>query len=135
MVGTVEVIVFPKDYAVCRSEIYAGNKVLIRGRASVGVEEQGKLIAEKILSFDQLERELWVRFRDFGEYKLQEKYLMSLSGLDGMAGDTKIAVYLSDTRQVKYLKPEYSIHVNNEVLRMLKARFGDSNVQMNIRKI
>ena len=135
LVGTVEVIVFPKDYAVCRSEIYAGNKVLIRGRASVGVEEQGKLIAEKILSFDQLERELWVRFRDFGEYKLQEKYLMSLSGLDGMAGDTKIAVYLSDTRQVKYLKPEYSIHVNNEVLRMLKARFGDSNVQMNIRKI
>ena len=135
LVGTVEVIVFPKDYAVCRSEIYAGNKVLIRGRASVGVEEQGKLIAEKILGFDQLERELWVRFRDFGEYKLQEKYLMSLSGLDGMAGDTKIAVYLSDTRQVKYLKPEYSIHVNNEVLRMLKARFGDSNVQMNIRKI
>ena len=85
LVGTVEVIVFPKDYAVCRSEIYAGNKVLIRGRASVGVEEQGKLIAEKILGFDQLERELWVRFRDFGEYKLQEKYLMSLSGLDGIS--------------------------------------------------
>ena len=133
--GTVEVIVFPRDYAVYRSLIYAGNKILIRGRASVGSEESGKLIAEKIVGFDQIQKELWIRFRNFGEYKLQEKYLMQLCEAEGMAGNTQLAVFLADSRQIKYLRPEYGIFCSEEVLRMLKARFGESNVQMKIRKI
>ena len=135
LMGTVEVIIFPKDYAVYRGMIFTGNKVLIRGRASVGSEESGKLIAERILGFDQLDREIWIRFKNFGEYKLQEKYLTALSSMDGMAGNEQLAVYLADSRQIKYLKPEYSIDGNPEVIKMLKARFGDSNVQVRIKKI
>ena len=135
LVGTLEVIVFPKDYAIYRPLIFAGNKVLIRGRASVGTEEEGKLIAEKILGFDQLEREVWIRFKDLGEYRLQEAYLMDLSGFEGMAGNTKLAIFLADTRQIKYMPPECSINGNEEVLRMLKARFGENNVEVNVRKI
>ena len=135
LVGTLEVIVFPKDYAIYRPLIFAGNKVLIRGRASVGTEEEGKLIAEKILSFDEIEREIWIRFKNLEAYKLQEAYLLDLAGFEGMAGNARLAIFLADTRQIKYMPPECSINGNEEVLRMLKARFGENNVEVNVRKI
>ncbi|MBQ9030667.1 MAG: DNA polymerase III subunit alpha [Parasporobacterium sp.] len=135
LLGNVEVIVFPKDYAIYRSLIYPGNKVLIRGRATVGVEEKGKLIAEKILGFDQIEREIWIRFGSFADYKLQESYLTDLAGIGGLQGSARLAVYLADSRQVKYLRPEYSIRSGEDVLEMLRARFGAGNVKLNIRKL
>ncbi len=135
LVGTVEVLIFPKNYAMAKAEIFAGNKVLIKGRATVGSEEQGKLIADTVLGFDKIKREIWFRFKDYEDYKLQEKYLLSLSSIEGMAGDTQIIVYLSDTKQIKRLDKPYSIKINSEILKMLRARYGDGNVQVNIKKV
>ncbi len=134
LVGTVEVLLFPKTYMQAKPEIFTGNKVLIKGKATVGSEEQGKLIADTVLGFDKIRREIWFRFRDYEDYKLQEKYLLSLSSIEEMAGDTQVVIYLADTKQVKRLDRSYSIRTNNEILKMLRARYGESNVQVNIKK-
>ena len=60
---------------------------------------------------------------------------MSLSETEELAGPVQIGIFLADSRQIKYLRPEYALTVNPEVLRMLKARFGDSNVQIKVTKI
>ncbi|MCF0230275.1 MAG: DNA polymerase III subunit alpha, partial [Parasporobacterium sp.] len=119
LMGTVEVIVFPKDYATYRDRIFTGNKVLIRGHATVGTEEAGKLIAEKVVSFDEIEREIWFRFRDLEEYRRQEKYLTELARAEGMAGNNSICVFLADSRQVKKMPAECSLHLNDELLKRL----------------
>lgn len=134
LVGTVEVLLFPKTYMQAKPEIFTGNKVLIKGKATVGSEEQGKLIADTVLGFDKIRREIWFRFRDYEDYKLQEKYLLSLSSIEEMAGDTQVVIYLADTKQVKRLDRSCSIRTNNEILKMLRARYGESNVQVNIKK-
>ena len=135
LVGSVEVIVFPKDYAAVRDKIFAGNKILIKGHASVGAEEQGKLIAEKIVGFDQVGKEVWIRFPNFESYKQQEKFLLELSSHPDAAGNTAVAIFLADSRQVKYLRPENAVHASEELLQMLRTKFGESNVQINIKKI
>ena len=135
LVGTVEILLFPKTYMQAKPEIFAGNKVLIKGKATVGSEEQGKLIADTVLGFDKIKREIWFRFRDYEDYKLQEKYLLSLSSIEEMAGDTQVMIYLADTKQVKRLDKSYSIRINNEILKMLRARYGEGNVQVNIKKV
>lgn len=53
LAGSVEVLVFPKDYEKRRDMLIKDEKVFIRGRASVGDEPVGKLICEQIIPFSR----------------------------------------------------------------------------------
>src|SRR5699024_12272070 len=63
--GTVEVILFPRDYQKYRDLLVMDTGVYVRGRASVS-EETGKLVAELVLSMDQLPKEVWIQVPDVG---------------------------------------------------------------------
>ncbi len=56
--GTVEVIVFPRDYDKNRSVIEEDRKkgVLIKGRVTVEEDKPAKLICSEILPFDELDK-------------------------------------------------------------------------------
>ena len=71
LVGTVEVLVFPQSFNTYRSVIDTSDKVFITGRVSANADENGKLICEKIVSFDSVPQKLWIRFANMAEY--QEK--------------------------------------------------------------
>ena len=133
LTGSVEVIVFPRDYEVSRADILKGNKVLIRGRASVGTEESGKLIAEKIVPFDRIRKDLWIRFPDYSTFKQDESGLYELLHQAGRPGDAKVGIMLEDTRQYKYLPAEYAVAVNEELMTALKAQYGEDNVRVRYR--
>ncbi|MCM1569627.1 MAG: DNA polymerase III subunit alpha [Roseburia sp.] len=53
LVGNVEVVVFPGDYERYGNLLMEEAKVFIRGRASVEEDKDGKLICEKIVSFEE----------------------------------------------------------------------------------
>ena len=130
MLGTVEVIAFPRDFEYNRNNIFEGNKVLIKGRVSIGDEEQGKLIAEKILNLDNVKRELWIQFPNYDEYKLQEKYIMDLRNINGLAGSCCINVFLKDTKLVKRFPEEFSVNISEALLKLLKTRYGSENIMV-----
>ncbi len=134
MYGTVEIIVFPRDYANLRRYIEVGRKVLITGRVSVGSEEDGKLIASKIIGFDEALKDVWVRFADFEEYIAQEQYLAGLSGLECGAGRDSIIVYLIKEKQKKRLPSRYNIAATDEMLDIMKRKFGDKNIAVTYRR-
>ena len=64
LVGTVEVVVFPRDYERNAALIETDAKVFIMGKVSAEDDKASKLICEKIVSFDQVPRELWIQFAD-----------------------------------------------------------------------
>ena len=68
-VGTVAVIVFPKDYERNAELISEDAKVFIEGRVSVEEEKASKLILERIYPFDDTRRELWIQFPDRQAYE------------------------------------------------------------------
>ena len=78
LAGSVEVLVFPKDYEKRRDMLIKDEKVFIRGRASVGDEPVGKLICEQIIPFSQVPRELWIQYADKDAYLAGEKELLDL---------------------------------------------------------
>lgn len=53
LVGNVEVIVFPKDYERYGSLLAEDAKVFIKGRAAVEEDRDGKVICERIVSFEE----------------------------------------------------------------------------------
>ena len=64
LAGSVEVIIFPKDYETYRPMLETDRKVFIRGRVSADGENQAKLICVKIIPFDEVPREVWIQFPD-----------------------------------------------------------------------
>ena len=76
--GTLEVIVFPKDYEKYRAILSPDQKIFVKGRVSLGDEVQGKLICEKIVAFSEIPGELWIQFQDLESYQMNEKKLLSM---------------------------------------------------------
>ncbi len=53
LVGSVEVVVFPKDYEKYAALLVEESKIFVRGRASLEEDKDGKVICEQIISFEE----------------------------------------------------------------------------------
>ena len=84
--GTVEVVVFPRDYEKYRQYLEEDNKIFVKGRVSEEDDKASKLICEKILPFGQKKKELWIQFPDKETYLEEEAitygYLADSEGHD-----------------------------------------------------
>ena len=128
LVGTVEVIVFPKDYEANSTKLVEDSKVFIRGRVSVEEEKDGKLICEKITLFDDIQKKLWVKFPDMDIYEKDKQELYDM--LSDSDGKDKVIIYIENPKAMKELPRNRSIHVEPELIRRLQIRFGVENVKV-----
>ena len=127
LVGIVEVVVFPRDYATYREVIESSDKIFVTGRVNANVDENGKLICEKIVSFDSVPRRLWIRFEDEVEYS--EKQDMMLSMLSVSDGHDNVIVYCTAENKRIPLPNSRNVKITAELLAQLRAVFGEKNVE------
>lgn len=128
MVGTVEVLVFPRDYESKRSLLTEDSKVFVRGRASIGDDPVGKLILESITPFDSLPRELWLKFSDKAEYDAKHRQMFDI--LRTSEGQDTVIVYLEKERAKKIMPANWKVFANKEVLARLYQILGENNVKL-----
>ena len=127
LVGTVEVIVFPKDYTTYRAVLDSSDKLFITGRVSANLDENAKLVCERIVSFDEVPRKLWIRFADEAEYHRQEQGLLSM--LEDSDGHDKVIVYCTAQDKRRLLPDSRNIKITAELLAQLRSIYGDKNVE------
>ncbi len=128
LVGSVEVIVFPQSYEKYSAKLVEDGKVFIEGRVSVDEERDGKLICEKITSFDELPRKVWLRFPNMGDYAQKEKALSD--AMFESEGNDSVIIYIEETRQKKQLPANKNINADSEVLDRLRGLCGEENVKV-----
>lgn len=126
--GTVEVIIFPRDYEKYSRYLNEDEKVFVAGHANVEEDKNGKLICEKIYSFDDTKRELWLQFATKESYEEKEKELYSR--LYGSDGNDEIVIYIASPRAMKRLGQNYNIHINLELVGNLTEFLGEKNVKI-----
>ena len=126
--GTVEVIIFPRDYEKYSRYLNEDEKVFVAGHANVEEDKNGKLICEKIYSFDDTKRELWLQFATKEAFEEKEKELYSL--LYGSDGNDEIVIYIASPRAMKRLGQNYNIHINPELVGNLTEFLGEKNVKI-----
>lgn len=126
--GTVEVIIFPRDYEKYSRYLNEDEKVFVAGHANVEEDKNGKLICEKIYSFDDTKRELWLQFATKESYEEKEKELYSR--LYGSDGNDEIVIYIASPRAMKRLGQNYNIHINPEIVGNLTEFLGEKNVKI-----
>ena len=128
LVGTVEVVVFPRDYERNAALIEADSKVFIMGRVAAEDDKASKLICEKIVSFDQVPRELWIQFADRKQYEQEVAELYDT--LRQSDGSDHVVVYLRAEKQMKHLSASRSVEIEDNLLGILREKYGAENVKV-----
>ena len=128
LLGTVEVVVFPRDYGKYQSLLEVDSKVFIRGRANGEEENNGKLIFEKVYGFDEAKRELWIQFPDKEQFIAQEDKLYKM--LAESDGKDSVVIYLSAERARKRLPDSRNIEIEEGLMNNLTKIYGENNVKV-----
>ena len=128
LVGTVEVIVFPKPYQEYRTHIFADNKIFVTGDVDRRDDENGKIRANKIIPFDLIPRDVWIKFTDKQSYIDSEKLLFNV--LRESDGHDRVIIYCEAEKARKVLPPSMTIRASLETLDTLRAHFGVENVKV-----
>ncbi|MCX4318244.1 DNA polymerase III subunit alpha [Lachnospiraceae bacterium 38-14] len=128
LLGTVEVVVFPRDYGKYQFLLEVDSKVFIRGRANVEEEKNGKLICERVYGFDEAKRELWIQFPDKEQFIAQEDKLYKM--LAESDGKDSVVIYLSAERARKRLPDSRNIEIEEGLMNNLTKIYGENNVKV-----
>ena len=125
--GTVEVILFPRDYQKYRDLLVMDTGVYVRGRASVS-EETGKLVAELVLSMDQLPKEVWIQVPDVGCFQEKQESLYQV--IRQFPGELPLVIYSRKEKAIKRLPAYENISDAPSVLEELTLLFGEKNIKL-----
>ena len=128
LLGTVEVVVFPRDYEKYKEYLQEENKVFIRGRVSEEDDAPSKLICESVVPFSQTRKELWLQYTDKDTFLAQEQMLYDLIGSSD--GRDEVVIYCKKERVVKRLGRNRNVQVEPGLLSRLMNYLGDSCVKV-----
>ncbi len=128
LVGTVEVVVFPRDYEKCQMFLNEDARLFIQGRVSAEDDKASKLILEKVRTFDDMPKELWIQFESREDYAKAETGLVD--DLMSSRGNSSVVIYLKDVKAMKKLPPAYQVHIEDSWLEHMCEKYGSSNVKI-----
>ena len=128
LVGNVEVIVFPNVYEKQSALLEQDAKVFISGHVSAEEEKNSKLICDRIFSFDEGKREIWIQFPDIKACQNREAELLEL--LREVEGPDGVVLYAAKERQAKRLHEKWNVKGDKQLLTVLKEHFGEKNVKV-----
>ncbi len=128
LVGTLEIIVFPRDYEKYRSYFENDARIFVQGRVTIEEEKNGKLILERVYSFDETHKELWLQFPDMESYERQSARVFE--ELRTSDGQDDVVVYIADRRVMKRLGPNWRVSATLALAQSLCALFGQNNVKV-----
>ena len=128
LLGTVEVVVFPRDYEKNRALLEVDEKVFIKGRVSEEDEKASKLICEQVIPFEKKKKELWIQFPDKNSYLENEQIVDGY--LADSEGEDEVVIYCQSERAVKRLPKNRNIQINPQVLSRLMNHYGEKRVKV-----
>lgn len=128
LAGSVEIVVFPRDYEKYAGKLVEEEKVFITGRTSIEEDKDGKVIFESMMTFDEAPKKLWIKFPSIEEYVQKERVLSSILALS--EGNDRVVIYCEKEKQQKPLPANQNVKADDRLLESLKSAFGESNIKV-----
>ena len=128
LVGSIEVLVFPKVYEQESAKLTEENKVFVKGRVSAEEDRDGKLICESIQAFDDIRKTLWIKFPTKPEYEAAEKQLLEI--LAESDGNDGVVIYVENPKAKKALPPNRSVRADQALIARLGELYGEGNIKL-----
>ena len=128
LMGTVEVVVFPRDYERNQNYLNEDSKVFVKGRVSEEDDAPSKLICETIIPFEQTKRELWIQYGDKLEYGEDEPHLFDMLGES--EGNDTVVIYCKKERAIKRLPAGRNVCAEPALIVKLKNYYGEDRIRV-----
>ena len=128
LVGSVEVIVFPRDYEKYGNAVMEDSKVFIKGRVSVEEDKDAKLVCEQITTFEQMPKKLWIKFPTKDAFEQQRDTLFGI--LRGEEGKDNVVIYVENPKSMNPLSANWNVSAETALIERLEAVFGEGNVKV-----
>jgi DNA polymerase-3 subunit alpha len=128
LAGTVEVVIFPRDYEKNQRFLDEDSKVFVKGRVSEEDDAPSKLICESVIPFEQTRKELWIQYENKEAYLRDETHLFEL--LKSSEGEDSVIIYCRAEKAVKRLPAGRNIHIEPGILSRLTNYYGESYVKV-----
>ncbi len=125
LLGSLEVVVFPKKYEQYRSILEPDSKILVYGRASIS-EDEGKLLLERAVAFDEIPKHVYVQCLNKEAYAQQENAIYDI--IDKYPGSSPVTVCLKEEHQSKDLGRQFYLKAGEEAIGELKQLLGEGKV-------
>ena len=122
LTGSVEIIVFPKDYERYNRFLNDEEKIFVVGHATVEEEQDGKVICERIVPFDDTRKELWLQFPTKSDFAEKEQQVYDI--LRDSDGNDEVVIYISDVKAFKRLPRNRAVGINSVLLARLTEFLG-----------
>lgn len=126
VVGTVEVVVFPNSFTANRVVIDHAEKVFVTGKVQANVDENAKLICDKVVDFASIPRKLWIRFASLSDYEDKKDELYGI--LYNSDGKDTVVIYCTKENKRLTLPVSRTIRVDSELIQKLQSMYGEKNV-------
>ena len=126
MVGTAEVLVFPKDYERNRTQFVQDSKIFLMGRASVEEDKPAKLLFSRMCSFSEVPRKMWIRYANVSECEADFAHLTEL--LAGSDGNVPVAAVCVAEKQVRNLPRGVMVNPEDGLLDRLTKEYGAERI-------
>lgn len=126
--GVMEILIFPNVLERYRYMLKENEKIFIKGKVSIGDDEQGKLICDQIISFDKVPRELWIQFKDKNEYMLKENELLEF--IRNSDGNDTLIIYCKAEKAKKVFPRNMRINADAGMVNRLSEKYGTDNVKV-----
>ena len=126
--GVMEILIFPNVLERYRYMLKENEKIFVKGKVSIGDDEQGKLICDQIISFDKVPRELWIQFKDKNEYMLKENELLEF--IRNSDGNDTLIIYCKAEKVKKVFPRNMRINADADMINQLSEKYGADNVKV-----
>ena len=119
--GEIEIVIFPNQYEQFKDLLFEGNKIFIKGQLQSS-EKGVNVIANEILSFDQVEGIIWVRVPTYNP-NIPSQITDNVD-----AGNNTVRIYVEDSK--KRIDLDTKISKDSKSMQVLKDIFGENNVAL-----
>lgn len=133
MVGSVEVLVFPKDFERLRAQLNIDEKLFIRGRISVEEDKPAKVLLQDIKAFDAIPVDIYIRYADKESFLADRERLSSI--LNESEGISQVVAYISAER-IQYPMPQnMTVSADKAFLDRLRSVYGEESVALKYKNL
>ena len=133
MIGSIEVLVFPRDYEKLRGRLSADAKVFIRGRVSVEEDKPAKLLLSDVKAFDEIPSDIYIRYPSSEAFLDDRPKLTEL--LSESDGTSSVIAYIKSEGKMYPMPQNLTVSADRSFIDRLKEVYGEDNVALKYKNL